>query len=677
MINILTPWQEWTWSNKTGEFTSITKKEEMEALSQDRNQKLQADIIKYKENNIKWIKSREKNPKPRMKIWWMKRQFDKMEPNSVEIDRKNVFKLTLQTWGFLQVNNKKIYTDKDKQRELSDLRNKKAVERTEIQAWDKLELGNDYVCSFAFMLPKNFPLLANRLVLWQWKQNPIWDATQNPLLAQRIQRDDKGIDNLVFTINNSWDLSGKEGTETKAKIPIKKLLGKRLNMEYQVKFSDNEDGYLRINMNGENILEYNWILSSSNKEKEKWTNEIYFKFGLYRDNYDYGIKLLKERNKKDKYQNLEKKIAEIEKAKKDEKNGNPMTIYFKEYSVKTIKEWENKKEENGKKTMMQDHFDEEKINFKKNIENFLEKNIGKDFFNLGKVKNYHIFTEGVSSIVARIDMEDGKKYVFKSCNDLVKWWDSKTHIETESFKIREKLWVKTPKIYGESTIASNGNDISYIIMEYIRPTKELTEENEQEIAYEMGATIAKISEATGKWFWWVKQIEKNIPIWEYENIDKYYTAFEEKVIKTLTKKNLIEDRITIKLHKAIAILQEDFNLWTRPCLTHEDIRLDNIFLTSPMTIFDPNPKIDHPLADLAWAQFYLLFRERIPWNKKEIRKKNIWAGYEQTKGESNNQNVFNACIAIKIFQKICYGFSENSEEKMQKALNMLNEIDLK
>jgi hypothetical protein len=70
--------------------------------------------------------------------------------------------------------------------------------------------------------------------------------------------------------------------------------------------------------------------------------------------------------------------------------------------------------------MMQDHFDEEKINFKKNIENFLEKNIGKDFFNLGKVKNYHIFTEGVSSIVARIDMEDGKKYVFKSCNDLVK-----------------------------------------------------------------------------------------------------------------------------------------------------------------------------------------------------------------------------------------------------------------
>jgi hypothetical protein len=35
-------------------------------------------------------------------------------------------------------------------------------------------------------------------------------------------------------------------------------------------------------------------------------------------------------------------------------------------------------------------------------------------------------------------------------------------------------------------------------MEYIRPTKELTEENEQEIAYEMGATIAKISEATGK-----------------------------------------------------------------------------------------------------------------------------------------------------------------------------------
>jgi hypothetical protein len=40
----------------------------------------------------------------------------------------------------LQVNNKQIYTNEDKEKELSDLNDKKAVERTEIQALDKFEL---------------------------------------------------------------------------------------------------------------------------------------------------------------------------------------------------------------------------------------------------------------------------------------------------------------------------------------------------------------------------------------------------------------------------------------------------------------------------------------------------------------------------------------------------------
>lgn len=316
--------------------SSITQNEGVDVLLQDQNQKLQADITRYKENNIKWIKWRENNPKPRMRIDWVRREFDKQEPGSLKINKDNTLKMTLKTWGFLQVNNKQIYTDEDKQKELSDLTGKKAVERTEIQASEKFKLGNDYTCKFSFMIPEDFPLLANRLVLWQWKQNPLWDATQNPLLAQRIKRIN-WVDYLVFTINNSWDLSGKKGTESIAQMPIKELLGKWANMEYQVRFSDNEDWYLKININGENVLDYHWILSSSNKEKEKRTDEIYFKFGLYRDNYDYGIKLLKERNQKESNPNLEKEIAEIEKAKQNEKEGNPMMIYFKDYSVEQKK----------------------------------------------------------------------------------------------------------------------------------------------------------------------------------------------------------------------------------------------------------------------------------------------------------------------------------------------------
>ena len=90
-----------------------------------------------------------------------------------------------------------------------------------------------------------------------------------------------------------------------------------------------------MKINNQEMVAYKWpLLSSSNPENKKYFKDsIYFKFGLYRDNYDYGIKLLKERNQKESNPNLEKELAEIEKAKQYEKEGNPMTIYFKNYSV--------------------------------------------------------------------------------------------------------------------------------------------------------------------------------------------------------------------------------------------------------------------------------------------------------------------------------------------------------
>lgn len=316
---------------KLGNITDNAKKEEMETLSQDKNQRLQADIIEYKEKNIESEKLGLKKwgPKPEMKVGDQTRQFDKMEPGKVEVDKDNVFKITIKTGDFLQVNNKQIYTNEDKAKELADLENKKAVERTEIQNKENLKLGKDYVCKFSFMIPKGFPLLANRLVIGQRKQmtNVKW-ASQNPFLAQKLNRN-----KLQFIINTSWDITGKIWSKTIAKIPIKEYLDKRIDMEYQFKFSDKDDGYLKIKMNWKEIVDYHWKLASDIIDKEGRKEDVYFKFWLYRDNYDYGIKVLKKNNEKEPNENLEKEIAAIEKAKEDEKK-NPMTIYFKDYSVK-------------------------------------------------------------------------------------------------------------------------------------------------------------------------------------------------------------------------------------------------------------------------------------------------------------------------------------------------------
>jgi hypothetical protein len=241
----------------------------------------------------------------------------------------------------LQVNNKQRFTDKDKARELADLEWKKASERTEIQAKDKLKLWKEYICKFSFKIPKGFPLLANRLVIGQRKQetDKEW-ASQNPFLAQKFNRDQ-----LEFIINTSGDIEGNKPSTRIARIPVEKFIGKRVNMEYQFRFSDKDDGYLKIKMNWDNvkmkinwkkIKEYHWKLASDLiGGKNKWTDDVYFKLWLYRDNYDYGIKKLQENSKKEQNKNLKKEIADIKKTQEDEKNGNPMTIYFKDYSVKS------------------------------------------------------------------------------------------------------------------------------------------------------------------------------------------------------------------------------------------------------------------------------------------------------------------------------------------------------
>ena len=331
----------------------------------------------------------------------------------------------------------------------------------------------------------------------------------------------------------------------------------------------------------------------------------------------------------------------------------------------------------NKKVIIRSYLDKEEIEFRTNIEIFLKQIIGKDIFGIGKIIDYHIFTEGVSSIVAKLITEDNKEYIFKSCKNFIIGWDNKTHIEAKSFEIWNTYWIKTPKIYQDSIIDFNNNKIPYIIMEYIQPTRKRTEDNEQQIIYEIGENIGKIAKSWGKWFGWIKKIEENTAIGEYETKEQYYDKLERKIIKNLTEKNLIGEKETIKFHKAIQTIKNDFDRGTKASLNHEDIQFDNIFLTEPITIFDPNVKLDHPLMDLATTEYYLYMKSIISSKKTNIWESKLWSGYEKIIGKKINKNIFNACLIIKIMQKIgiIYKYPDR-EEKIKKALELLDKIEL-
>lgn len=202
---------------------------------------------------------------------------------------------------------------------------------------DDFEFNKPYNYKFSFRIPENFPLSPTRLVIWQWKfnrQHRTENKGPSPILAQRIQKIDWKY-YLVITDshkNQLWE-----------KIPFNDIKGKWVDMEYKIKFSDKEDVESSVeimsNIEWKKVNIFKWSYEIRDEENKLKLNPDkphtwYFKFGLYRDSYDYAIKKLK---KDSKLSRKEKKIwkQEIEKAQSSE-NETPMEIHFKGFSMEEL-----------------------------------------------------------------------------------------------------------------------------------------------------------------------------------------------------------------------------------------------------------------------------------------------------------------------------------------------------
>ena len=213
-------------------------------------------------------------------------------------------------------------------------------------------------------------------------------------------------------------------------------------------------------------------------------------------------------------------------------------------------------------------------------------------------------------------------------------------------------------------------------MEYIQPEKKLVKNMmETSMLQELGENIAKMNTIHGEWFGRIKKIEGNIFIGVDNDINELYTACN-KNIKILGKRETIWEYENQKTQKAIHILKNNFISGTEATVTHDDIR-DNFFLTKPMTIFDPNPRLDHPLNDIASISTDILLDNDIIQEKKEGILQNIYHGYEKQNGGKIDKNILNACIIVKLIQKIRWmSGSQKKEKKIQEALSLFKKTEL-
>lgn len=144
----------------------------------------------------------------------------------------------------------------------------KRVERAELDSGHHPLLGQDVWYGFCFLLPPEFPIVDNRLVLASWKQS---DVEGSPLIGQRFRG---GRHSLTIRP------PGAAGGGKSFRLPDIRL-GQWCDMVYHVRYSVGEDGTIEVWMNCDRVVSYRGATAS-----QLGADRFYNKVGLYRDRWN-------------------------------------------------------------------------------------------------------------------------------------------------------------------------------------------------------------------------------------------------------------------------------------------------------------------------------------------------------------------------------------------------------
>ena len=143
----------------------------------------------------------------------------------------------------------------------------KDVERAELDSGHFPLLGRDVWYGFSVLLPADFPVVDNRLVIGTIKQSD-WEGS--PLLGQRFR---SGRHTLTIRPPGAA-ASGKP-----LDLPPLKL-GSWVDLVYHLRYSTGGDGEIDVWMDGKSVLAYKGATAS-----DKGVDRFYHKVGLYRDRW--------------------------------------------------------------------------------------------------------------------------------------------------------------------------------------------------------------------------------------------------------------------------------------------------------------------------------------------------------------------------------------------------------
>lgn len=139
----------------------------------------------------------------------------------------------------------------------------KDTERAELDSGRHPVVGRDAWYGFSVYLPEDFPIINNRLVIAQWKQD---DLAGSPLVAQRFRL---GLHDLTIRAQGGRHIT----------LPRPEL-GRWHDMIYHVRFAPGDDGIVEVWMNGKQVVNERGPVTL-----REGADRVYNKFGLYRDRW--------------------------------------------------------------------------------------------------------------------------------------------------------------------------------------------------------------------------------------------------------------------------------------------------------------------------------------------------------------------------------------------------------
>lgn len=259
--------------------------------------------------------------------------------------------------------------------------------------------------------------------------------------------------------------------------------------------------------------------------------------------------------------------------------------------------------------------------------------------------------EGQSSLVCIVETPE-EKVVFKVALN-----NTPSFGEALFLKTWEQVGVKVPRVFEEGFLDGQ----PYTLMEYIDvPTLNESYTHQEMIDKglyaEMGRTLKLMHTAKGVGFGRVIDGRG-----EFDSFAGWLDSKDIKNKLNVVKENkLLEDFESID--RAFDLLKNFVGNQTESSCCHFDFA-GNIFATSPITVFDPNPRFNHGYLDIGQTFVSYISRRRFPEGFVEAYFEN----------EQCNTQALQASVLLNAVIKIPYQFKKGQHDVIKNIQEYLDE----